>query len=72
MLLYVAGVLVGEKEIIMDVVVRGTSIDFADLRVNASKGFLHNAVQVKAAREGLRSSGKLKARELRSSLSALR
>ena len=63
---------VGEKEISMDVVVSGMSIDFADMRVKASEGFLHNAVQVEASREGLRSSGKLRAREIRSSLSALR
>ena len=68
----VAGFLVGEKEISMDVVVSGISMDFADMRVNASEGFLHNAVQVEASREGLRSSGKFKAREMRSSLSALR
>ena len=68
----VAGFLVGEKEISMDVVVSGMSMDFADMRVNASEGFLHNAVQVEASREGLRSSGKLRAREIRSSLSALR
>jgi hypothetical protein len=68
----VAGFFVGEKEISMDVVVSGISIDFADMRVNASEGFLHRAVQVEAAREGLRSSGKLRAREMRSSLSALR
>ncbi len=62
----------GEKEISMDVVVSGMSMDFADMRVNASEGFLHSAVQVKATREGLRSSGKLRAREMRSSLYALR
>ena len=40
----VAGFLVGEKEISMDVVVSGMSMDFADMRVNAFEGFLHNAV----------------------------
>ncbi len=56
----------------MDVVMSGMSMDFVDMRVSASEGFLHSVVQVKAAREGLRSSGKLMAREMRSSLSALR
>ena len=52
-------------------VVIGMGMDLADMRVNASEGFFHSAVQVKATREGLRSSGKLRAREMRSSLSAL-
>ncbi len=56
----------------MDVVVSGMSMDLADMRLNASEGFLHSAVQVKATREGLRSFGKLRAREMRSSLSALK
>ena len=56
----------------MDVVVSGMRMDLADMRVNASVGFLQSAVYVKAARVGLRSSGKLRAREMRSSLSALR
>ena len=68
----VAGFFVGEKEISMDVVVRCMSMDLADTRVNASEGFLHSAVHVKAARDGLRSSGKLRAREMRSSMSALK
>ena len=65
------GFFVGEKEISMDVVVSGMSMDLADMRVNASEGFLYSAVQVVATREGLRNSGKLIAREMRSSLSAL-
>jgi len=68
----VAGFFWGEKEISIDVVVSGMSMDFADMRVNASEGFLHNAVQVKAAREGLRSYGKLRAREMRFRLPASR
>ena len=55
----------------MDVVVSGMSMDLAAMRANASEGFLHSAVQMGAAREGLRSSGKLMAREMRTSLSAL-
>ena len=56
----------------MDVVVSGMSMVFADTRVNASEGFFHTAVQEKAAREGLRSSGKLMAREMRYSMYASR
>ena len=48
------------------------SKDLANMRVNASEVFLNSAVQMKAAREGLRSSGKLIAREMRSNLAALR
>ncbi len=50
----VAGFFWGEKEISMDVVVSGMSIDLVDTRVNAFEGFLHSAVHVKAARVGLR------------------
>jgi len=57
----------------MDVVVSGMSMDLADMRVNVSKGVWHSAVQVKATRVGLLSSSrKLWAREIRSSLFALR
>ena len=56
----------------MDVWVSGMSMNLARIRVNASEGFFHRAVQVKAARVGLRSSGKFRARKIRLSLSALR
>ena len=56
----------------MDVVLSGMSMDLAAIRVNASEGFLHSAVQVRAAREVFRSYEKLMAREMRSSLFALR
>jgi len=46
-------------------------MDLVDMMANAFEGFLHSAVQVKAAREGLRKSGKLRAREMQSSRSAL-
>ena len=35
----VAGFIVCEKEISMDVVVSGMSLDFADMRVNPTEGF---------------------------------
>ena len=56
----------------MDVWVSGMSMNLARIRVKVSEGFLHSAVQAKAARVGLRSSGKFRAREMRLSLSALR
>ena len=68
----VAGFFWGEKEISTDVWVSGMSMDLARIRVNAYEGFLHSALQVKAARVGLRSSGKFMARDIRLSLSALR
>ena len=60
----------GENEISIGVEPRGIRIDLAAMRVKASEGFLQNVVQVCAACEILRSSGKLRALEIRSSLSA--
>ena len=68
----VAGFLVGEKGIIIDVEVSEMRMDYAEMRVNASEGFLQSAVKVGAAREVLRSSGRLIAHETRSNLSSLR
>ena len=56
----------------MDIWVSGMSMDLARIRVNASEEFLHSAMHVKAARVGLRSSRKFRARKIRLSLSALR
>jgi len=68
----VVGFFLGEKEISMDVEVSGMSMDLANMRVNASEGFLQSAVHVKATRESLRSCGKLMAREIGFNLSTLR
>ena len=64
------GSLVGEKEINMEMEPIGMRIDLAAMRVKASESFLQSLVHVCAACEVLRSSGKFRALEMRSSMSA--
>ncbi len=56
----------GEKESVIDVRAHGMRIAFAAMRVKASEGEPHRAMQVGAALEGLRKSMKLRAREMQS------
>ena len=60
----------GEKESVMEVRAKGMRIVFATVRVNAFEGELQRAMQVGAVLAGLRRSMKLRAREMRSSVSA--
>jgi hypothetical protein len=63
---------VGEKVISIEVLAKGISRDLAAIRVKASEGVLHMVVHVGDVVVGLRSSGKLKAYEKRSSMSAMK
>ena len=62
--------LVGEKVMSIEILAKGISNDLAAIRVKASEGVLHIVAHVGDVVVGLRSSGKLKACEKRSSLFA--
>ncbi len=60
----------GEKEGVIEVRAKGLRIAFAAMRVNAYEGELQIAMYVGEVLAGLRRSMKLRAREMRSSVSA--
>ncbi len=66
----VKGVFVGEKESVIEVRAKGRRMVFAAMRIKASKGESQRAMHVGDVKEGLRSSMKLRALEMRSSVSA--
>ncbi len=60
----------GDKDSVMEVRAKVMRIAFVAMRVNAYEGELQSAMQVGALLAGLRRSMKLRARDMRSSVSA--